>query len=129
MDLIAPLSLAQERPSTRQPQRANGTRKELIISTESSTPNTDQANAIALGAAEAPITSAQKAAATLRRHKDERREDSLREIRAQTAAGTLVVRQMTVAQHEAASQTARQTLARNEARGRARRGEGKSDKA
>jgi hypothetical protein len=78
-----------------------------------------------LVAGEAPISSAQKAAATLRRHKDERREDSLQQIRAQTADGTLVVRQMTVAQHEAASQAARQTLARNEARGRGRKGQDK----
>jgi hypothetical protein len=76
-----------------------------------------------LVAGEVPISSAQKAAATLRRHKDERRADSLQQIRAQTADGTLVVRQMTVAQHEAASQAARQTFARNEARGRGRKGE------
>jgi hypothetical protein len=100
-------------------------RKEPAISIESSTPNPDQTGVSPLVAAEVPISSAQKAAATLRRHKDERRADSLREIRAQTAAGTLVVRQMTVAQHAAASQAARQTLARNEARGSSRKGEDK----
>jgi hypothetical protein len=57
-----------------------------------------------------------KAAATLRRHKEERRVDSLSQIRAQIAAGTLVVRQMTPKQQEAASEAARQAQARNEAR-------------
>jgi hypothetical protein len=46
---------------------------------------------------------AQKAAATVLRHKDERRAERLREIRAQIADGTLVIRQMTDAEHETAS--------------------------
>jgi hypothetical protein len=57
-----------------------------------------------------------KAAATLRRHKEERRIDSLTQIRAQIAAGTLVVRQMTPEQREAASEATRKAQARNEAR-------------
>jgi hypothetical protein len=57
-----------------------------------------------------------KAAATLRRHKEERRVDSLSQIQAQIAAGTLVVRQMTPEQQEVASEAARQAQARNEAR-------------
>jgi hypothetical protein len=107
--------------------RAQRTRKELAISIESATPNPDQPHVTPLPAGGGPVTSAQKAAETLRRHKDERRADSLRQIRDQTADGTLVVRQMTVAQREEASQAARQTLARNEARGRARKGESKRD--
>jgi hypothetical protein len=51
--------------------------------------------------------SATKAAETVRRREAERRAESLDQIRAQTAAGTLVVRQMTAAEHEAARQTAR----------------------
>jgi hypothetical protein len=65
---------------------------------------------------EVPISSAQKAAATRQRHKDELRVHNLDDIRAQIDDGTLVVRQMTVAQHRAASRTARGTFARNEAR-------------
>jgi hypothetical protein len=57
-----------------------------------------------------------KAAATLRRHKEERRVASLSQIQAQIAAGTLVVRQMTPEQQEVASEAARQAQARNEAR-------------
>jgi hypothetical protein len=129
MDLICPPPLwpSGSEPATTVPTK---TRKELVISIESSTPNPDQTNVPPPVADNgAPVSSAQKAAATLRRHKDERREDSLRQIRAQTEAGTLVVRQMTVAQHEEASQAARQTLERNEARGRARKGEAKRDRA
>jgi hypothetical protein len=65
---------------------------------------------------EVPISPAQKAAATRQRHKDELRVHSLDEIRAQIDDGTLVVRQMTVTQHKAASRAARGTFARNEAR-------------
>lgn len=60
---------------------------------ESSTPHTEDANASISG--EAPVSSAQKGAATVRRHKQDRRDESLRQIRAQIADGTLVVRQMT----------------------------------
>ncbi len=66
----------------------------------------------------APANSGQKAAATARRHKEERRAESLHQIKVQTADGTLVVSQMTAAQHEAASETARETFARNQARGK-----------
>lgn len=64
--------------------------------------------------------SAVKAAATVRRHREERRAESLDQIRDQIAAGTLVVRQMTPAQRQAASEAARLTQARNEARKAAR---------
>jgi len=66
----------------------------------------------------APSASRKKAAATVLRRKEERRAESLRQIRAQTADGSLIVRQMTPAQLEAASAIGRQTLARNEARGK-----------
>jgi len=59
---------------------------------------------------------AAKAAQTSLRHKQDRRTEMLEQIRAQLADGTLVVRQMTVAQHAAASQAASRTLARNQAR-------------
>ena len=80
--------------------------RELITVSDVDPPLTDKAQ----------TNSAHKAAATVRRNKEERRAESLRQIRAQTADGTLVVRQMTVAQHEAASEAARRTLAENEAR-------------
>jgi hypothetical protein len=67
---------------------------------------------------DAPANSGQKAAATARRHKEERRAESLHQIKLQTADGTLVVSQMTTAQHEAASETARETFERNQARGK-----------
>jgi GTP cyclohydrolase III len=73
-------------------------------------------NALPLLDGDAPRSASQKRAATLLRQKDERRADSLDQIRAQIADGTLVVRHMTVVEHKAASQTARGTLARNEAR-------------
>jgi len=44
---------------------------------------------------------AAKGAATLRRHKEERRAESLAQISAQIANGTLVVRQMTTEQRQA----------------------------
>ena len=64
--------------------------------------------------------SAVKAAATVRRHREERRAESLDQIRDQIAAGTLVVRQMTPAQRQDASEATRLTQARNEARKAAR---------
>jgi|HubBroStandDraft_6_1064221.scaffolds.fasta_scaffold4171877_1 hypothetical protein len=45
-----------------------------------------------------PINAAQKAAATIRRRTQERRVESLREIREQIAAGTLVIRHMSAAE-------------------------------
>ncbi len=64
-------------------------------------------------ATDARSRSAVKAAETVRRHQAERRADSLDQIRQQTAAGTLVVRQMTVAEHKAALQAVRRVQARN----------------
>src|ERR1035441_9541052 len=49
-------------------------------------------------AVDAPPTTAQKTAATVQRNKAERREERLEDIRAQTANGSLVVRQMTTAE-------------------------------
>ncbi len=63
----------------------------------------------------------------MRRRKEERRAESLREIEAQTADGTLIVRQMTPEQMEAASELGRETLARNEARGKRYRSPGTPD--
>jgi hypothetical protein len=63
-----------------------------------------------------PPTAAQKSAATVMRHKEERRAESLDDIRRQTADGTLVIRQMTAEQHDAASEVARQTRTRNDSR-------------
>jgi hypothetical protein len=47
---------------------------------------------------DAQINSAQKGAATVRRHRQDRRAESLRQIREQIADGTLVIRQMTAAE-------------------------------
>jgi hypothetical protein len=69
-------------------------------------------NVLPLLAADAPTSPAQRGMATLRRHKDERRAESLRQISAQIADGTLVVRHMTEQQQKAASQLARQTRAK-----------------
>ena len=63
-------------------------------------------------------TTASKTAATVLRHKQERRAESLRQIRAQTDEGTLVIRHMSDAEQAVASQAARTTRARNEARTR-----------
>jgi hypothetical protein len=63
-----------------------------------------------------PPTAAQKSAATVARHKDERRAESLQRISEQTADGSLVIRHMTTEQHDAASEVARQTRTRNDAR-------------
>jgi anti-sigma28 factor (negative regulator of flagellin synthesis) len=93
----------------------------MAMPTESSTPNTDPPNESIANdprplATDARTSAATKGAATLRRHKEQRRAERLSEIRAEIADGTLVVRQMTAAQHNAPFQTARQTVARNEAR-------------
>lgn len=89
---------------------------------ESFTSSTDHANVtVPAGgcpaARDARSRAAVKAAATVRRRQAERRADSLDQIRAQTAAGTLVVRQMTVAEHEAALETVRRIQARKGAGG------------
>ncbi len=56
-------------------------------------------DAIAPMSTDAPaINSAQKAAATIRRRTQDRRAESLREIREQIAAGTLVIRHMSAAE-------------------------------
>ncbi len=47
---------------------------------------------------DAPISAAQKGAATVRRHAQDRRDESLSRIREQIADGTLVIRQMTAAE-------------------------------
>jgi anti-sigma28 factor (negative regulator of flagellin synthesis) len=70
------------------------------MTSKSSTPNTRGAGKT--GSTERS-RSATKGAETLRRNKAERRADKLVEIRAQIADGTLVVRQMTVAERESAS--------------------------
>lgn len=56
-----------------------------------------------------------KGAETQRRHEQERRTESLEDIRSQIADGTLVVRQMTAAQRKAATKAAGRARARNEA--------------
>jgi hypothetical protein len=53
-----------------------------------------------------------EAAATAQRRKEERRAANIAEIRARIADGTLVLGQMTVAQHEAASQADRESRAK-----------------
>ena len=52
------------------------------------------------------------------RHKQERRAESLAHIRSQTDEGTLVIRHMSDEERAAASQAARTTRTRNEARTR-----------
>jgi hypothetical protein len=93
--------------------------KEPVMPAESSAPNDKP---IPVGCP--PTSPFQKAAATRRRHVEERRAESLSQIQAQIADGTLVIRHMTVAQHKAASEVVRQTLARKEARGVRPRGLG-----
>lgn len=61
---------------------------------------------------------AKKTAATVLRHKEERRAESLRHIRTQTDDGSLVIRHMSDEEQAAASQVARTTRTRNEARTR-----------
>jgi hypothetical protein len=61
---------------------------------------------------------AKKTAATVLRHKQERRAESLAHIRSQTDEGTLVIRHMSDEEQAAASQAARMTRTRNEARTR-----------
>jgi hypothetical protein len=68
---------------------------------ESSIPKTEDVNASRSD--DAPMNSAQKAAATIRRRTQNRRAETLREIRAQVADGTLVIRQMTTAERTRAT--------------------------
>jgi hypothetical protein len=65
-----------------------------------------------------PSATAKKTAATVLRHKQERRAESLAHIRSQTDEGTLVIRHMSDEEQAAASQAARMTRSRNEARTR-----------
>jgi hypothetical protein len=95
------------------------------VSNNSSTPPAGptkgtQSESSSAASADIRTRSAVKAAATVRRHREERRAESLDQIRDQIAAGTLVVRQMTPAQRQAASEATRLTQARNEARKAAR---------
>ncbi len=61
---------------------------------------------------------AKKTAATVLRHKEERRAESLAHIRTQTDDGSLVIRHMSEEEQAVASQAARLTRTRNEARTR-----------
>jgi hypothetical protein len=69
-------------------------------------------------AAAGSTATARKTAATVLRHKQERRAESLREIQTQTDEGTLVIRHMSDEEQAEASEAARQTRTRNEARTR-----------
>ena len=61
---------------------------------------------------------AKKTAATVLRHKAERRAESLAHIQTQTNNGSLVIRHMSEEEQAAAAQAARSTRTRNEARTR-----------
>lgn len=98
--LVRSRSLAERHLLATNPT-ASDTRRELAMPSESSIPNTQDANASM--SSEARVASAQKGAATVRRHKQDRRDESLRHIRAQIADGTLVVRQMTAAERGSGS--------------------------
>jgi hypothetical protein len=78
--------------------------------------NPSRPNAPGLLGGDERTRAAKKALKTRRRHLEARRADRLAEIRVQIANGTLVVRHMTAAEREAASEAARQTRARNEGR-------------
>ncbi len=61
-------------------------------------PSETTADALALVAGDTPtLSGAEKGAATVKRHKQERRADKLDQMLAQIADGTLIVRQMTIA--------------------------------
>ena len=78
--------------------------------------NPSRPNAPGLLGGDERTRAAKKAVGTRLRHREARRADRLAEIRVQIANGTLVVRYMTAAEREAASEAARQTRARNEGR-------------
>jgi len=90
---------------------------------ESSTPNPEPAD-VTESTAPSPLTEsaqsrgAKKRSETVRRRIEERRTDKLDQLRAQVADGTLIIRQMTVAQREEASHDASQARARSDARHR-----------
>ena len=71
-----------------------------------------------LPAGDARTGPSQRAAVTVQRHKAEARAAKLTDIRAQIADGTLVVRQMTVTEHRAASQAASRSRSQHQARRR-----------
>jgi anti-sigma28 factor (negative regulator of flagellin synthesis) len=75
-----------------------------------------KSNALRAPSGNSRILASAKGAATLQRHREERRADSLSQIRAQIADGTLVVRQMTADEHRSAAQAASLTLGRTTAR-------------
>jgi hypothetical protein len=76
-------------------------------------PAPGSAETSAAAAAEAPSATAQKTAATVQRNKAERREERLEDIRTQTADGSLIVRQMTTAEHEVATGVANEVRERS----------------
>jgi hypothetical protein len=84
--------------------------------------NTDQANLTPTPTPQGrvddvrPHSRAAKGAATRQRHKEAQRTDRLDQMRAQVDLGTLVIRQMTVAEHKTAQQAARDALAQTDAR-------------
>jgi hypothetical protein len=61
-------------------------------------------------------SASEKAAATRRRRKDDERGDKLTQIRAQVADGSLVIRQMTDAEHQTALKAASHSLRKNDKR-------------
>jgi hypothetical protein len=67
-------------------------------------------------AGEGRSATAKKTAATVLRHKQERRAESLAHIQSQTNDGSLVIRHMSEEEQADASQAARSTRTRNEAR-------------
>lgn len=62
------------------------------------------------------LSASEKAAATRRRRKDDERGDKLTQIRAQVADGSLVIRQMTDAEHQTALKAASRSLRQNDKR-------------
>jgi hypothetical protein len=77
---------------------------------------TDKPSPVSAG--EGRSATAKKTAATVLRHKEERRAESLAHIQNQTNDGSLVIRHMSEEEQAAASQAARSTRTRNEARTR-----------
>lgn len=82
--------------------------------------NLARATTLSLAAGNARSRSSQKAAVTVRRHKEEARAAKFADIRAQIADGTLVVRQMTLTEHRAASRAASRARSQHEARRKVR---------
>jgi hypothetical protein len=102
------------------------------MSSESSAPKTTRTDGISANSpgpvdGDAGTRAPTKGADTVRRHKEERRAERLRDINLQIADGTLVVRQMTVAQREAASRAAARVAERHQARRKVNPGRDKRD--